>query len=278
MVGPPERPRARRIRSDRHDGRLDLHPPPKNSKDRGPEAYIWPAAGRFPARNRPASKPDVRVHLVGALSAAWRKPDSRLYRARFVPGRCRNPRDEDACAAAFPKAFMRQLLKQIPGAAKMVRDARYLTMLARERWFTDRRIMNDNSHLLHEWDFGSLTNQDRYMRLLALVKNLKGTAHWGDVLEIGCSEGLFTALLAANCQTLTACDISQVACERTALSLSKCSNLRVKTMDLDFDPIVGSFDLVFAMDVLEFIHGRDRLARVGRKLAEALRPGGILIV
>jgi len=173
---------------------------------------------------------------------------------------------------------MRQLLKQIPGAAKMVRDARYLTMLARERWFTDRRIMNDNSHLLHEWDFGSLTNQDRYMRLLALVKNLKGTAHWGDVLEIGCSEGLFTALLAANCQTLTACDISQVACERTALSLSKCSNLRVKTMDLDFDPIVGSFDLVFAMDVLEFIHGRDRLAQVGRKLAEALRPGGILIV
>ncbi len=173
---------------------------------------------------------------------------------------------------------MRKILKRVPGVPKLYRQIVLLKIIAQERWFADRRLMNDRSHLTGEWNFGSLANEERYERALRLVARSMGTDYWGDVLEVGCASGLFTERLAERCQSLTANDISPVACARTAERLSKYTHLRVENCDLDFDPIAGCFDVVFAMDVLEFIHGRDRLDRVGRKLAGAVRSGGVLIL
>jgi 2-polyprenyl-3-methyl-5-hydroxy-6-metoxy-1,4-benzoquinol methylase len=174
--------------------------------------------------------------------------------------------------------MLKRLLMTVPGAVKIVHDARYLKKIARERWLTDRRLMNDNSHIQQEWDHRSAAEQDRYQRVLGLVTRFRGPAGWGDVLEIGCSEGLFTALLAPRCDRLTACDISPVALARAERRVSSSAHLGLELFDLILDPITGNYDTVFAMDVLEFVHGRDLLTLVARKLAHAVRPGGLLIL
>jgi SAM-dependent methyltransferase len=174
--------------------------------------------------------------------------------------------------------MIKALLKQVPGMVRTYRQWSHIKMVARERWFTDRRSMNDTSHLTREWNFEAPAEQDRYERVLDLVIKFKGTTNLGDVLEVGCAEGLFTERLIKYCQKLTVCDISPVACARTKERLLARADLRVAICDLDFDPLPGIHDVVFAMDVLEFVHGRDRLARVGRRLAAALRPGGTLVI
>ena len=170
------------------------------------------------------------------------------------------------------------MLKRVPTAAKIVRDLRYLSMIMRERWLIDRLKMNDNSHLTKEWNFLTPAEQERYNVVIELVRSHIGSNDWGDVLEIGCAEGLFTMRLAEQCRTLTACDISPVACAQTRERLETRPDLRVEVCDLYVDALPGIHDVVFAMDVLEFIYGRDQVAAVGRKLASALRPDGTLVI
>jgi len=51
--------------------------------------------------------------------------------------------------------------------------------------------MNDNSHLASEWNFLAPAEQERYDRVIDMVDRHLGSEYWGDVLEIGCAEGLF---------------------------------------------------------------------------------------
>src|SRR5216683_2675712 len=87
---------------------------------------------------------------------------------------------------------VRRMLKRVPTAVKLVRDLRYLSMIMRERWLIDRLKMNDNSHLTKEWNFLTPAEQERYNVVIELVRSHIGSNDWGDVLEIGCAEGLFT--------------------------------------------------------------------------------------
>jgi len=155
-------------------------------------------------------------------------------------------------------------------------QTRYLLQIAREVWLTDRVEMNDRSHREQEWDFASGPDKDRWERVLALVTARLGE-RWGDVLEIGCAEGVITAQLAPRAQTLVAGDISPIARERTADRLKGAGHVRVVPLDLQRDSL-DAFDVVFAMDVLEFVHGGRRVRHTIGKLAGSVRPGGLLVV
>jgi SAM-dependent methyltransferase len=153
---------------------------------------------------------------------------------------------------------------------------RYLLQIAREVYLTDRVAMNDRSHREHEWNFAEGPDHQRWQRVLELVFGECGP-DWGDVLEIGCSEGVGTAQIANYARRLVAGDISQVARERTAARMQGNPGVLVVPLDLQRDALVDS-DVLFAMDVLEFVHGKKRLERTIARLARAVRPGGLLVV
>lgn len=169
---------------------------------------------------------------------------------------------------------MKRTLRRIPGLVTTYRHAQILTAIAYERWWADRQLMNDRSILNAEWNFEASAEQERHRSALAAVTARRGPVSWGDVLEIGCAEGLFTAQLVQRSASVTAYDVSAVACERTARRLPQ---VRVQRLNIERDAIPGVFDIVFVMDVLGYVHGRDQLRPVSQKLAGALRRGGLLV-
>jgi len=173
---------------------------------------------------------------------------------------------------------MKQLLRRIPGLITIYQHGSVLASVAYERWWVNPRVAYDRSHLRGEWNFAAPSEQERYERVLAAVAKHRGPGSWGEVLEVGCSEGLFTKELADRCAAVTACDVSPVALGRAAERLAAYPNVQVRESNLLRDSIPGMFDIVLAMGVLEYIHGRGNLRRVINRLVRALRTGGLLVV
>jgi SAM-dependent methyltransferase len=119
--------------------------------------------------------------------------------------------------------------------------------------------------------------QDRYRRTLVAAEDCVGVDAWNDALEIGYSQGLFTRMLAERCKLVTACDISPSACQATSQRCADFPNVCVKQMDMQRDPIAGEYDLVFALDTLQYLHGRRRFEKVADKIVRATRRGGHLV-
>jgi 2-polyprenyl-3-methyl-5-hydroxy-6-metoxy-1,4-benzoquinol methylase len=154
----------------------------------------------------------------------------------------------------------------------------HLFRVLRERWWYDRQEFMDTAHTTKEWDFELSVEQERYDRVLDLASQLYPADEAVHALEIGCSEGVFTRRLAAHCATVTACDISPIARARATERCGNLPNVTIRPFDLQKDSIEGRYDWVIAMDILEYIHGRDRLGRAVDKLARALKQDGLLIV
>jgi SAM-dependent methyltransferase len=171
---------------------------------------------------------------------------------------------------------MTRLLRRIPGVMAIYRQARLLADVAYDRWLADPARVNDRSHLTGEWDFKAPLEQERHARMLAMVERHRGSGGWGDALELGCSEGLFTVQLARHAARLLAVDISPLACARTAERCAAIRNVSVERLDLARDPLPGRYDLILAMGIFECVHGCDRLAHVTRKVVAALKPCGLL--
>jgi 2-polyprenyl-3-methyl-5-hydroxy-6-metoxy-1,4-benzoquinol methylase len=146
-----------------------------------------------------------------------------------------------------------------------------------EGWWADRQRTLDEIHLRQIWNFGAPAEQERYRYVLGMLRRGMGSEQWGDALEIGCAEGLFTLELASHCQSVTAWDISSIACKRATARCVGHSNVRIEHRDLLNDDLTGRYDLIFAMDSLEHVHGRSRGMDVIEKLVKALRPNGYLV-
>jgi SAM-dependent methyltransferase len=174
---------------------------------------------------------------------------------------------------------LKRKLRRFPALYKR---ARLLRFLAEEAWFAGwvwaapRKFM-DHSHIKGTWSFDTPEARVWHRRVLDVVTARIGGAQWGDTLEIGCSEGAFTSFLAGRCRTVDACDISAVARARAAERCVSFRNVRISSLDLAQDEIPQQYDLVFAMDILSCVRGRKRLTAAARKLANALRDGGVLV-
>jgi len=115
----------------------------------------------------------------------------------------------------------------------------------------------------------------KYDQTLGLV--LEGGAP-DRVLELACAEGIFTERLASNVGEVLATDFAHVAVERTAARCAALANVRVERLDIVADSIPPGFDTIICSEVLYFLGGRDELGAVARKFAEALRPGGRIVL
>lgn len=123
------------------------------------------------------------------------------------------------------------------------------------------------------WQYTSRYEQTKYDQTLAMLP----AGHRSSVLEIGCAEGHFTVQLLPLVQSLVVADISEIALRRTAERCAAFSNISFRQIDLANDPIQGRFDLIVCSEMLYYMQDRAGLARAGKKLAAALKPGGYLI-
>lgn len=95
-------------------------------------------------------------------------------------------------------------------------------------------------------------------------------------LEVGCSIGVFTAMLAPLCDELLAVDVSEKAIAVAKERLADLPNVRVELRTLPEETPQGPFDLVVASEVLYYWPKEVMLSAL-RCFEEALAPGGSLL-
>jgi SAM-dependent methyltransferase len=94
-------------------------------------------------------------------------------------------------------------------------------------------------------------------------------------VEVGCSIGVLTAMLAARCDQLIALDASEAAI--TEARRLKLSNVVFQVASLSNDFPKGSFDLVVLSEVLYYLSVSD-LERLAKCCLQALEPSGEIIL
>jgi SAM-dependent methyltransferase len=122
------------------------------------------------------------------------------------------------------------------------------------------------------WDYAtSEYEQGKYRQTLDYLP-----AWPGRTLELGCSVGVFTAMLAPRCERLVAVDFSPTALERARERLRGVDNVELLCRRLPEEMPDGPFDTIVCAEVLYYWSAdlvRDGLARI----EAALAPGGTLL-
>jgi cyclopropane fatty-acyl-phospholipid synthase-like methyltransferase len=122
------------------------------------------------------------------------------------------------------------------------------------------------------WDCEtSAYEQAKYRRTLeALPKRT------GSTLELGCSVGVFTQMLAPRCERLLAVDFSPTALEHARDRLAGAANVELRRTTLPEQTPEGPFETIVCAELLYYWTAplvRDALGR----LEDALAPGGTLL-
>jgi peptidoglycan/xylan/chitin deacetylase (PgdA/CDA1 family)/2-polyprenyl-3-methyl-5-hydroxy-6-metoxy-1,4-benzoquinol methylase len=124
------------------------------------------------------------------------------------------------------------------------------------------------------WKYTSPYEQTKYEQTLAFLPSQRPKR----AIEIGCAEGHFTVQLATLVNSLLAVDISDIALRRAAERCAALPNVSFAHFDLCKDLLPGRFDLIVCSEMLYFMGEQEDLRVVAQKLADALEPGGYLLV
>jgi 2-polyprenyl-3-methyl-5-hydroxy-6-metoxy-1,4-benzoquinol methylase len=122
---------------------------------------------------------------------------------------------------------------------------------------------NDPKHLLF-----------RLSRYKFVAKMFAGAEH---VLEIGCGDAFGTRLVQQEVKALSATDFDEVFVEDVKARMVERWRFRVFAHDLLAGPISGSYDGVFALDVLEHIQPADEHTFLKNALAPLVAEGAAII-
>ncbi len=101
---------------------------------------------------------------------------------------------------------------------------------------------------------------------------------YGRALEIGCSIGVQTEMLAARCEHLTALEISEQALEKARLRCRYLGNVEFFRMAVPDEYPEGTFELTILSEVGYYL-ARPDLARLADRIArQTLKEGELLLV
>lgn len=114
--------------------------------------------------------------------------------------------------------------------------------------------------------------RDKYLRTLAAI----GPGPFEHALELGCSIGVFTELLARRSRSLLAVDAAPTALARARTRLSHAPHVAFELRDLPWELPDGPFDLIVASELLYYWDAALVSAALER-LEALLTPGGRLI-
>ena len=96
-------------------------------------------------------------------------------------------------------------------------------------------------------------------------------------LEIGCSIGVLTALLAQRCGRLTSVDINETALARARKRCASLPNVRLARMNVPHEFPTGRFDLIVLSEV-GYYWGDDDLRTAIERIAQAAAGGTVELV
>ncbi|MBV9442691.1 MAG: methyltransferase domain-containing protein [Acidobacteriaceae bacterium] len=102
------------------------------------------------------------------------------------------------------------------------------------------------------------------------------SARYRRAFEAGCSIGVLTALLAARCDALLACDVAAAAVRAAAGRAAGLAHVRVEQRDIARQWPSGRFDLIVFSEILYYFGHRD-LGEVLDRATAALEPDGTLL-
>ena len=129
------------------------------------------------------------------------------------------------------------------------------------------------------WGQGSATDI-QYDIMLYLISRYNICSSDGNVFDIGCGKGAFTARmgnLLVNAK-LTAIDISQTAINRAVDAYSNVNNISFKTMDIkkDYNKIIEKYDLIVMSQLMWYI--LPKFKEIANKLISRLNKGGYFLL
>lgn len=160
------------------------------------------------------------------------------------------------------------LLRLFYGAISMVGPRLQVLLL--------RPIMDWLHRRPDHWGFDSSPYERR--RLVAALQ-ASGSGPFQHCLEVACSEGAFTELLAGDpkVKRITATDVSPRAVARARARLAGQKHVEVRFDNLAGESDLGGpYDLVYCMEVLYYAGAARAIA--ARRLARVLAPGGRLVL
>ncbi|CAN5226314.1 hypothetical protein BH10PSE6_BH10PSE6_00920 [soil metagenome] len=123
------------------------------------------------------------------------------------------------------------------------------------------------------WAYGSTYEQLKYRRTLSMLPS----GPIDRAVELACSEGWFTTMLAPRVGHLTASDISDTALGRARQRCASLANVDYRRLDFFDEKLPDGLDLLVCSEVLYDLRDETALERVAAKLAAALKPGGHLL-
>jgi cyclopropane fatty-acyl-phospholipid synthase-like methyltransferase len=100
-----------------------------------------------------------------------------------------------------------------------------------------------------------------------------GVGPFDSALELGCSVGVFTAMLAPRCLRLLAIDIAENALAQARVNAARFPHVHFERRSLPEEMPPGQFELIVASDIL-YYWGRRDLHAFATKLRGMLSPGG----
>jgi trans-aconitate methyltransferase len=123
------------------------------------------------------------------------------------------------------------------------------------------------------WGYeGSTYEQSKYRNTLDAL----GQRNFRRALEVGCSVGVFSTMLADRTEELLAIDVASAAVKRARRRLGARKNVKVERAALPEWSPPGKFDLIVCSEVLYYLRREAMLASF-RLLESSLAPGGSLI-
>jgi SAM-dependent methyltransferase len=122
------------------------------------------------------------------------------------------------------------------------------------------------------WDYATSDyEQGKYRTTLAYLPERTGRT-----LELGCSIGVFTAMLAPRCERLVAVDFSPTALARARRRLGGAPQVELLQRRLPEEMPYGPFDTIVCAEVL-YYWSADLVNEGLERIESALAPGGILL-
>ncbi len=114
---------------------------------------------------------------------------------------------------------------------------------------------------------------EKYRASLAVLP----AGRFASALEVGCSIGVLTRLLADRCEALVAVDFAETALARARQRCADLPHVTFRRMQVPGDWPAGSFDLVVLSEVLYFLSPED-IGRTAARTLDCLRPGGVALL